>query len=117
MNLFSKWIALFVILFVAIGSVALAGNEEKVDLKDVPNAVKAAVTNLINGITLTAAEKETAKDGTVTWELEGTVAGLLLEIEVSDAGKILEIETEDPDDDDDDDNDDGDDDDEEEDDD
>jgi hypothetical protein len=111
MNITAKILLFIAATLLGLGLAAYADKEESVELADVPNVVQAAVTNLINGITLTSAEKEVKKDGRIVWEIEGTVAGLVLEIEVSDAGKILEIETEDRDDDDDDDDEDDDDDD------
>jgi hypothetical protein len=91
--------------------VNVAGDgEEEIPLDKVPAAVKDAAIAAVPGLKLVEAEKE-IENGTVVYNLEGTVNGVEYEIEVTADGKVTEIEKEDGDDADDDDDDDADDDD------
>ena len=83
------------------------GKEEKVKLEDCPSAVQKTIKDNANGGKIVEIEKETNKDGTVTYEAEVKKAdGTEIEIVVAADGKLIEIETEDDDDDDKDDDDD-----------
>lgn len=75
-------------------------NEEEIPLDQVPQVVKDAALKVVEGITLTEAEKETEDSG-VVYEIEGTAGGKEYVIEVAADGKVLEVEEEDADDDDD----------------
>lgn len=82
----------------ALASPVLADddNEEKVQLKDCPEAVQATLKKHLDNGTILEIEKETAKDGTVTYEAEvKRQNGTVFEIEVSSNGKLIEIEEED----------------------
>ncbi len=72
--------------------------EEEIPLDQVPANVKSAAQAAVPGLILEEAERET-EDGTVVYSLEGTADGQEYEVEVSAAGKVLEIEKEDDDDD------------------
>ena len=72
--------------------------EEEIPLDQVPANVKSAAQAAVPGLVLEEAERET-EDGTVVYSLEGTADGQEYEVEVSAAGKVLEIEKEDDDDD------------------
>ena len=74
--------------------------EEEIPLDQVPANVKNAAQAALPGFVLEGAERET-EDGTVVYSLEGTADGEEYEVEVSAAGKVLEIEKEDDDEDDD----------------
>ncbi len=74
--------------------------EEKIPLDQVPADVKNAAQAALPGLVLEEAERET-EDGTVVYSLEGTADGEEYEVEVSAAGKVLEVERDDDDDDDD----------------
>ena len=74
--------------------------EEKIPLDQVPANVKNAAQAALPGLVLEEAERET-EDGTVLYSLQGLVDGQEYEVEVTAAGKVLEIEKEDDDEDDD----------------
>ncbi|GMV79245.1 MAG: hypothetical protein AMXMBFR7_04290 [Planctomycetota bacterium] len=76
--------------------------EEKIELKDVPEAVLKAAQAAVKDIVFSKAEKET-KGEKVTYELKGKAGEKTYEVEVSAEGKVLEVEEEDDDDKDDDD--------------
>ncbi len=76
------------------------GDEEEIPLDEVPANVKQAAMDAVPGLVLEEAEKET-ENGIVVYSLEGTANGKEYEVEVSAAGKVLEIEEDDDDDDDD----------------
>ena len=72
------------------------GKEEKVKLSDCPEAVQKTIKDNANGGKIVEIEKETSKDGTVTYEAEVKKAdGTEIEIEVAADGKLIKIETED----------------------
>lgn len=75
------------------------GDEDEQDLalSDVPDAVKQAALAAVPGLALTGAEQET-EDGAVVYSLQGTASGRDVEVEVSAAGKVLEIEYDEDDD-------------------
>ena len=76
------------------------GKEEKVKLADCPEAVQKTIKDNANSGTIVEIEKETNKDGTVTYEAEvKKTDGTVIEIEVAADGKLLEIEVEDDEDD------------------
>ena len=79
-------------------------DEQEVPLDDLPQVVKDAALDAVEGITLTEAELETHKDGTKVYEVEGTADGKEYEIKITEAGKVLAIEVEDEDDEEDEDN-------------
>lgn len=69
------------------------GDEVKVEIKDLPEAVRATVQARFPGAKLTKATKET-EDGTTTYEVEVDDKGTEKEVVTSAAGKLLEVETE-----------------------
>jgi hypothetical protein len=81
----------------ALGLLALAGSvtadEEPIPLKDVPRAVLDAVKTRLPGAELKEAAKET-EDGKTTFEIALKDKGRNVDVALSAAGKILEIETE-----------------------
>ena len=74
-------------------------NEEDIPLDQVPDKVKDAARDAVPGLVLEEAEKET-ENGIVVYSLEGKANGKPYEVEVSEAGKVLEIEQEEDEDDD-----------------
>ncbi len=72
----------------------------EIPLDQVPANIKKAAQAALPGLVLEEAERET-EDGTVVYSLEGTADGEEYEVEVSAAGKVLEVERDDDDDDDD----------------
>ena len=66
-------------------------HDERISLDDVPAHVKQAAQNEVPGIVLEAAERET-ENGTLLYDLVGTANGTRYEIEVTEAGKIGEVE-------------------------
>jgi uncharacterized membrane protein YkoI len=71
-------------------------------LSDVPDSVKQAALAAVPGLVLTFAERET-EDGGVVYSLAGTANGKSYEVEVNEAGQVVEIEEGDDEDDEDDD--------------
>jgi hypothetical protein len=65
--------------------------EEDVDLAQVPESVKKAAQDAVPGLVLKSAEKE-LENGQVVYCLEGTAGGERVEVEVTTAGKVVEIE-------------------------
>ena len=121
----SFWTFAVVLVLVGAACYAVAGpGGEKDDdddavavdvaLDQLPANVKAAAVAAVPGLVITESERETQKDGTVVYDVEGTANGKAYEIEVTAGGKVLEVESEDAhddksgDDDDDDGDDDGD---------
>ena len=94
-------IGLTVVMALAIALPAFAEEkEEKVKLADCPEAVQKTIKDNANGGTIVEIEKETNKDGTVTYEAEVKKAdGTEIEIEVAADGKLIGIEVEDDEDD------------------
>jgi uncharacterized membrane protein YkoI len=94
-------LAILVAIAVTGGTPALAGGkEEKVKLEDCPQAVQKTINDNANGGKILEIEKETNKDGTVTYEAEVKKAdGTVVEIEVAADGKLIGIEVEDEEDD------------------
>ena len=81
-------------------ALALAGAEQKVKLSDCPDAVQKTIKENAAGGKIIEIEKETSKNGTVTYEAEIKKSdGKVIEIEVSEDGKLLKTETEEDDDD------------------
>ena len=79
------------------------GKEEKVKLADCPEAVQKTINDNANGGKIVEIEKETSKDGTVTYEAEvKKTDGTEIEIVVAADGKLIKIETENDEDDEDD---------------
>jgi preprotein translocase subunit SecD len=75
--------------------------EKEIPLAQVPNRAIQAAQNAVDGIALTEAEVE-IEDGQTIYVLEGMAKGTEYEIEVTSAGKVLEVEQEADDDEDDD---------------
>ena len=74
--------------------------EEKVKLEDCPEAVQKTIKDQAGDGKIVEVEKETAKDGTVTYEAEVKKAdGKVIDIEVAADGKLIAVENEDDDDD------------------
>jgi hypothetical protein len=73
-------------------SLAEAGeSEENVALDSVPSAVRTAAQGAVSGISFSGAERET-ENGATVYTLRGTANGKTYEVEVSAAGKVLEVE-------------------------
>ena len=69
------------------------GKEEKVKLADCPEAVQKTIQDNANGGTIVEIEKETNKDGTVTYGAEVKKPnGTEIEIAVAAGGKLIETE-------------------------
>jgi uncharacterized membrane protein YkoI len=77
-------------LYVSVS--AMADDEEKVALKDVPQAVLGAVKSKFPAGELTAAEKET-KEGNTTYEITLKNKGKNIDVALTSEGKIKQIET------------------------
>src|SRR5687768_9218196 len=91
---------LTVMVFTAALPTFADGKEEKVKLSDCPEAVQKTISDNANGGKIVEIEKETKKDGTVTYEAEVKKAdGTEIEIVVAADGKLIEIEVEDDEDD------------------
>jgi len=95
----TRWMLLAVMAFGGTVAVALAGDDEKVTIDQVPAAVKATILKEANGATVTEIEKET-KDGKTVYEAEWTEGGKEVEITVAEDGTLIEKEVEEADDDD-----------------
>ncbi len=74
-------------------------DEVEIPLSEVPDLVKQAALDAIAEIVLEEAERET-ENGVVVYDLEGEAGGVDYEIEITEDGKVLEIEVDDDDDDD-----------------
>ncbi len=96
-------LAVFVLAMMVPQFCAAEETEEEIALDKVPKVVLDAAAKRLPGFTAKEAERET-EDGVVVYELEGVASdGKEYEIEISAAGKVLEVEVEEKDDDDDDD--------------
>ena len=73
--------------------------EEEIALSKVPVPVLKAARGAVDGIVIEEAEVE-VEDGQTLYVLEGTAGGKEYEIEVTSAGKVIEVEEDDEDDDD-----------------
>jgi len=96
-------ILLIVLAALTLGAfIAVAGDgERRIELSEVPDKVMEAAKQAVEGILLTAAEVEIER-GVTIYELLGTAHGKRYEIEVTEDGRVIEVESEDHDDDDDD---------------
>lgn len=75
-------------------------NEEEIPLSEVPDVIREAAINAVDGLVLEEAVRET-ENGAVVYELEGEAGGQEYEVEVSADGKVLEVELDGEDEDDD----------------
>ena len=66
--------------------------DEKVAIADLPKAVVDAVNAARPGGTIIEADKETAKDGTVVYEVDVKQGGKNYEVKVDASGKVLSNE-------------------------
>jgi len=66
-------------------------SEESIAVSSVPQAVMLAALSALPGFEAAEAEREQHASGT-TYSLEGTVEGKRVEIELTSAGEVLEIE-------------------------
>lgn len=89
-----KWFVISLSLILLTGCQYL-GIEKEIELpmNEVPAIVIESAQNAVPGIELTDAEIE-IKNGVRVYELEGTFEGKSYEIEISEAGEVLEVETE-----------------------
>ena len=94
-------------VFTALLAVALAlpvfvyAKEEKVSLKDCPEAVQKTIKDSAKDGRIVEVEKETKKDGTIVYEAEIKRAdGKEVEVTVASDGTLLKTEVEDDEDDD-----------------
>jgi uncharacterized membrane protein YkoI len=86
--------AVTVVLGLLLAPIAsLAGEEVEIPLEEVPAIVLEAAKEAVPGIVITEAEYE-IEDGERIYELEGTLGDKEYEIEVSEQGKVLEVEKE-----------------------
>ncbi|HLX59858.1 MAG TPA: hypothetical protein VKX17_01130 [Planctomycetota bacterium] len=74
-----------------------ADKEVDVEVKDLPKAVVDGVKAAQPGCTITAAEKQTKKDGTIVYEVDVTNGGKKFELDVDPTGKVLANVEEKPD--------------------
>ena len=75
-------------------SPARADDDETIDLSKVPAVVKKAAERAAPGVKWTRATRET-ENGQTIYELSGTDAEKIeIEVEVTAAGKVIEVETE-----------------------
>ena len=81
-------------LSVAIASAGALWAGEKVAIGDLPAAVRAAVMERFPSGELVSAEKET-DDGRIKFEVKVRSEGKKYEVEVSPAGKILDVDEDD----------------------
>lgn len=79
-------------------------DEEEIPLDEVPDAVLQAALDAVPGFVAEEAAFE-IEDGEALYELEGEVDGEEIEIEITEDGTVVEIESDDDDDDDEDDDD------------
>jgi hypothetical protein len=85
-------IASFTLLVVGTQPV-LAGTEKKIDLSEVPETVMKVLKKRFDKATLLTANTETEADGTVVYEIQGTLSdGHAAEFDVFPDGKIEEVE-------------------------
>ncbi len=71
--------------------------DEKIAIKDLPKVVVDSVNTAQPGGTITEADKETNKDGTVVYEVDVTNGGKKYEVKVDAAGKVLSNKIDDED--------------------
>jgi uncharacterized membrane protein YkoI len=81
-------------LLIAAGPVALADDDEEIDLADVPANVMAAAEAAVPGIRITEAEVE-KKKGEMVYELEGEADGVEYEIKVNADGTVRKVKEDD----------------------
>jgi hypothetical protein len=80
-------------LFVAGTQPAYAGTEKKIELSEVPETVMKVLKKRFKTATLLTANTETEEDGSVVYEIQGTLSdGQLAEFDLYPDGKIEEIE-------------------------
>jgi hypothetical protein len=85
-------IASFSLLVVGT-QLAFAGTEKKIDLSEVPETVMKVLKKRFDKATLLTANTETEADGSVVYEIQGTLSdGHVAEFDVFPNGKIEEIE-------------------------
>ena len=91
-----KWIlATAVAIGMAGGATAMLraaeeeGKEVKIKFADAPAAVQKTLTEEAKGKTIESLDKETAKDGKVSYEADVVIDGTNYEIVVSDDGKLV----------------------------
>jgi hypothetical protein len=74
-------------------SPSFAGREKKIDLSEVPEDVVNVVKNRFEKATLLTANTETEDDGSMVYEIQGTLSdGHLVEFDVFPDGKFEEVE-------------------------
>ena len=83
-------------LILLMGTLAPAGDEQKIKLDDLPKAVKATVKKLYPDAKLISASKETAEDDEdeTIYEVELKVDGKSVDLTIDDEGELEEIEKE-----------------------
>jgi len=65
--------------------------EVEVALEEAPAAVLEAAKKAVPGIVITSVDKE-EEDGKTVYDVEGTVDGKFVEVEVDASGNVLEVE-------------------------
>ncbi len=102
--MFARMTTALVAAVLALAAPGVAGaREEKISFEDCPAAVQKAINDNADGGKIVEVEKETKKDGTIVYEAEVKKSdGTEVEIEVTEDGRLIGIETDDDDDDDDD---------------
>lgn len=89
----TKRIAYVVVAVLSLAATGLTASEKKVQLKDIPPAVQAAVKQQTNGATITAVIQESDK-GKVSYEVETTRGGKTRDLVFDPAGTLIEVEEE-----------------------
>lgn len=67
------------------------GGEDAIPLEDVPAQVKTAAMNEVPGLEIRSVERD-SENGVDTYEVNGVANGKKYEIEVTEAGRVLEVE-------------------------
>lgn len=88
-----RTVILGTLLILVAASLGYAGGdeEEAIPLDQVPEVVMKAAAAAVPGIVFKSAERE-IEHGVTVYELSGMADGKAYEVEVSEAGKVLEVE-------------------------
>jgi hypothetical protein len=79
-----------IVLMASISAIrAEEGNEVKVKFADCPAAVQKTITEQAGGAKVETVDKETGKDGKVTYEVDAVIGGKNYEIKVAADGTLI----------------------------
>ena len=94
-----RWSPVVLVLALLLGGCAQSrhDDDDEMALSEVPEGVVAAAQKAVPGLRVESAEKE-VENGVTLYSLEGTAKGKEYCVEVTPAGKVLEVELEDDDD-------------------